>query len=354
MSISEIQGRIAAIEARFGINSANGPGGVLGQQSSSTAEASATGTSTDTSFADALATLTGQKTSSTNSSGNTSGLGALINSLGGATTSTPTGSQVITEAKKYLGVPYVWGGESRSGMDCSGLTQTVFEKFGIDLPRTSSQQARAGVAVNGLSNAKPGDLLFFHSPVSHVGIYVGDGKMINAPHRGAEVRIEKVWSSLTSVRRVLPETSSVVGSTTSAPATTPGGAGLSVDGVPAQYARLFTTAGAKHGISANLLAAVAKIESNFDPTAVSSAGARGLMQFMPGTAAGLDINPYNPAEAVDGAARLLKGYLKKYDGSLELSLAAYNAGPGAVKRYGGVPPYTETQAYVRKVKAAMS
>ncbi|WP_051713411.1 lytic transglycosylase domain-containing protein [Spirillospora albida] len=121
-------------------------------------------------------------------------------------------------------------------------------------------------------------------------------------------------------------------------------------GVP--YANLFTAAAAKHGVPAALLAAVAKTESSFDPDVVSHAGARGLMQFMPGTARGLGIDPSDPAEAVDGAARLLKRLIGKFD-SLPLALAGYNAGEGAVANYGGIPPYAETQAYVRKVQAAM-
>ena len=119
------------------------------------------------------------------------------------------------------------------------------------------------------------------------------------------------------------------------------------------FADLFVAAGAKHGVSPKLLAAVAKVESGYDRNAVSPAGARGLMQIMPATARELGVDPMDPAQAVDGAARLLAGHLKTFD-SLPLALAAYNAGAGAVRRYGGVPPYAETQAYVPKVKAALA
>lgn len=125
--------------------------------------------------------------------------------------------------------------------------------------------------------------------------------------------------------------------------------GTLADDVP--YADHFRTAGATHGIQPSVLAAVAKTESAFDPTAVSHAGAQGLMQFMPATAADLGVDPFDPASAIDGAARYLSQNLRRF-GSLELALAAYNAGPGAVQQYGGIPPFAETQAYVPKVLAA--
>lgn len=115
------------------------------------------------------------------------------------------------------------------------------------------------------------------------------------------------------------------------------------------YAELFEAAGRRHGVDPALLAAVADAESGYDPTAVSHAGAEGLMQLMPATAAGLGVSDsFDPAQAVDGAARLLADHLERF-GSLDLALAAYNAGPGAVARFGGIPPYEETQRYVPKV-----
>ncbi len=107
------------------------------------------------------------------------------------------------------------------------------------------------------------------------------------------------------------------------------------------------------GINPALVAAVVDAESSFNPQAVSSAGAKGLMQLMDGTARGLGVaNSFDPMQNLLGGAKFLQGLLNRYGGDLAKALAAYNAGPGAVDRYGGVPPYAETQRYVPKVLAA--
>ncbi len=250
---------------------------------------------------------------------------------------------VVQAATNYLGVPYLWGGtDPAKGLDCSGFTQRVFADVGITIPRTSSQQATAGTAVASLADARPGDLVFFDNSssragIDHVGIYLGNGKMIASPQEGDVVKVQDVGNP-TVIRRVLP---------TSAPSATPSGGGLA--GVP--YADLFTSAASRYGVSASVLAGMAKVESGFDPGAVSPAGAQGLMQFMPATAAGLGVRPMDPASAVDGAARYLSQLTARF-GSTDLALAAYNAGPTAVADAGGIPAFAETQAYVRKVVAA--
>jgi hypothetical protein len=271
------------------------------------------------------------------------GLDGTTSTDGGsaATGATATESAVVAEAQKYLGVPYLWGGTDPSkGLDCSGFTQLVYGNLGVDLPRVSSQQATAGRPVASLAEARPGDLLFFdHSSerggIDHVGIYIGDGRMIAAPKAGETVKIQDAGTPAV-IRRVLPEQP--------APTAMSGSAALA--GVP--YADLFTRAANRHGVDASLLAAVASQESGFDSQAASPAGARGLMQFMPATAAELGVDPLDPASAIDGAARYLSD-LKGEFGSTELALAAYNAGPGTVRSHGGVPPFAETQNYVRAV-----
>jgi hypothetical protein len=312
VSITEVQARIGEIQSR------------LTQLAAPTISRSS-GT-TGASFATALATA--QADGSTPPAAAGSGV---------------SGADVVAAAKKYLGVPYVFGGTNpKTGLDCSGLVQRVFKDLGIDLPRLVRHQRNEGTAVPNLAAAKPGDLLIFEG-YQHIGIYLGNNKMLHAPQPGENVKIGSVYEKPTSIRRIVSDSPAAAGASFAA--------GGGVSGVP--FAAQFTAAARRHGLPPALLAAVAKVESNYNPNAVSPAGARGLMQFMPATARDYGINPMNPTQAIEGAARKLAADLKTF-GSVSLALAAYNAGAGAVRQHGGIPPYAETQAYVPKVLAAMS
>ena len=120
----------------------------------------------------------------------------------------------------------------------------------------------------------------------------------------------------------------------------------------AQILAMIDKVAKKHGVDQKLVRALVRQESGFNPNATSHCGAQGLMQLMPATAKGLGvIDAYNPVQNVEGGVKYLKGLLNKYNGNVILALAAYNAGPGAVDKYGNVPPYKETQNYVKSILA---
>ena len=329
MSVSDVMVRIDQLQARF---SGLQPG---------SSSAPVTGGAGATRFADSLDRALG--------SGELRGLGAA--GFGGLTTGdttagTASGSAVVDTALSYQGVPYRWGGESPDGFDCSGLVQHVFARHGVTLPRVAKDQAQVGSPV-ALSDLQPGDLVFFGSPVDHVGIYAGGGKMVAAPHTGDVVKLQSFDpSTVTAARRVLP------GNGAGAVGFGAGGGDSSWAGrlPPAgrRFAGAIQQAATAAGVDPRLLAALAWTESGFNPGAVSGAGAVGLTQLMPATANGLGVDAGDPYQNLLGGARYLAGQLQRF-GRVDHALAAYNAGPTAVAKAGGVPPYPETQAYVTRV-----
>jgi len=274
-----------------------------------------------------------------------------------------SGQAVIEAAKTHLGVPYLWGGtDAEHGFDCSGLVQDAYRQIGVEMPKWSRHQATMGAEVASIEEALPGDVIAFGQPVSHVSLYMGDGQMLHAPKTGEVVKIGPIDRPIATIRRIVTPAAAGVeatlgsglrlaapsgnaaGAVTASGPTAPAG----ISELEQLYQPLFAQAGQRWNVDPALLAAVAKTESAFDRNAVSPVGARGLMQFMPATAAEMGVDPLDPASAIDGAARYLRKSLDQFT-SVDLAVASYNAGRGAVSRHGGIPPYPETQRYVQKV-----
>jgi cell wall-associated NlpC family hydrolase len=163
----------------------------------------------------ATGTATTSASRSTSSPGATDFASALTQALSGASAASPassssggaTGADVVADAKKYLGVPYVFGGTSASGLDCSGLVQRVFKDLGIDVPRLVSGQSTVGTEVPSLAQAQPGDIIVCNGG-EHIVIYAGDGKVIHAPSEGRTVSLVDNWlkdSDIVTIRRVVPQ-----------------------------------------------------------------------------------------------------------------------------------------------------
>ncbi|MET1044186.1 MAG: C40 family peptidase [Microbacteriaceae bacterium] len=183
MSLLEATGRISEIQSTL---VALTPGA----RASKAASTAPTPASTD--FAKTLSTITG-----------TTRADAVSTPLA---TGDATGADVVATAKKYLGVPYVFGGEDSTGMDCSGLVQRVYADLGIDLPRVVPDQAKVGTEVGSLANAQPGDLIVAKGS-GHILIYAGNNQVIHAPRPGTTVTLTENWrkdSDIETIRRLVP------------------------------------------------------------------------------------------------------------------------------------------------------
>ncbi len=191
MSIDSVLSRVATIESLVRSTGARS-GGVLGSS------AFATGAPDTTSSTSAVSASSTQFAQALAAAGETTGAQDPTVPTAGA-----TATGLVASAEKYLGVPYVWGGETTAGMDCSGLVQRALADLGVDAPRTAREQMTTGTPVASLDEALPGDLVVFDGG-SHIGIYVGDNRMIHAPKPGKVVQEAEVYEKPTAIRRVLP------------------------------------------------------------------------------------------------------------------------------------------------------
>jgi cell wall-associated NlpC family hydrolase len=156
-----------------------------------------------------------------------------------------TGDDVVNAALQYKGVPYVLGGESKSGIDCSGLVQASFSKLGVTMPRLVHEQKVLGEKVDSLKDAKPGDLIVLNGG-DHIAVYMGNDTVIHAPYPGRTVSVQKAWftdKDITTIRRIVPAT----GDATSPTSTTAASAVASL--TSAASATTSATAGTSSGLS---------------------------------------------------------------------------------------------------------
>ncbi len=247
----------------------------------------------------------------------------------------PDINRVIGFARAQVGKPYVLGANGPAAWDCSSLAQAAYRQIGVELPRITSEQVGAG-QWEPTSQMQPGDLLFINGADApypgHVGLYAGNGQVIEGKGRawGVIVTPLSAWHPLAVIRPT---------------------AGVGVN-------RYLDKAVADTGVPAALLRAQIWQESGYSPSIRSSVGAMGIAQFMPGTwpSWGGDGDPLNPADAIPAQARMMAALIKANGGSVELALAAYNAGQGNVNRFHGVPPASwaggQTFNYVRNITAS--
>jgi soluble lytic murein transglycosylase-like protein len=207
----------------------------------------------------------------------------------------------------------------------------------IDGPDQPSSPAQDGSPDTAAPSSKPNDA---SSPVSFTKLIAQLSRQLTS--------IEQTFTRALQALTKSVESTAASNIASNAPADSNGAAALG----PSPYDGLIRRAANRNDLDPALLSAVVRQESGFDPNARSSTGAMGLMQLMPDTARSLGVkNAFDPAQNVEGGAKMLRGLIDRYSGRLDLALAAYNAGSGAVDKYHGVPPYAETRDYVHSILA---
>jgi soluble lytic murein transglycosylase-like protein len=225
-----------------------------------------------------------------------------------------------------------------------GETQAVGAESASVSETCESQDSFADV----LEDAKAQKLMEIDAAIAQAKLSGANGLSVNSA-LARELGVDLLSGSDTST--VSTDSSSTEATSESSATSTAGTSSGSCDLVISEeLEEIFAEAAETYGVDEKLLKSVAKVESNFNASAVSSAGAVGIMQLMPATAEGLGVSDsYDARENIFGGAKYLSQLLSKYDGDTSLALAAYNAGSARVDQYGGIPPYTETQNYVTKV-----
>ncbi|TRW45627.1 C40 family peptidase [Georgenia yuyongxinii] len=195
--VAAVQARMAEISARIAMVSGATPSAAIAVSSRDVNSSARS----DAAFAAALDTAVAGTASSSSSGLSTSELLARFTGAQGG-----TGAAFVASASKYLGVPYVWGGEDATGMDCSGLIQRAFADMGVSVPRTAREQMKVGTEVGSLAQAQPGDLIVTRGG-AHIAIYLGDNKILHAPRPGEQVSVRELFETdadIDTIRRVVP------------------------------------------------------------------------------------------------------------------------------------------------------
>ena len=290
-SIGAVQARIGQIEQRFGVRR------TLPVDTSSTPAATATTSSAAATTAVAPSTAAG----------------ASVAAAAAAIAADPSAS--LTE---LLGTDPSTATTTSDGATSGASFDQVFQAAVAEL---QAQWQQSGLATSGTTTGTTGSVA---APA------VGATSAVAVATPGATAPVSSGASGASGTSGV-----GVVGIEGAVAASTP-------------HAAVFEAAGARYGIPAKVLAAIGYVESRFRTDAVSSAGAVGMMQFLPSTAASMGVDPYDPASAIDGTARYLRSALDRF-GSLDEAIASYNVGPGAIARAGGVQPGSQAERYLTKV-----